>query len=87
MTVSTEPLRSVATCSSGPARWRRPVIWGGLGAFVLVGLALNWNWLVAVGALPILIGALPCLAMCALHLCSMRKGGAETSANAAIPPR
>src|SRR3546814_9595473 len=33
---------------------------------IVAGLALNWSWLVAVGIAPILLGVLPCLAMCAL---------------------
>jgi hypothetical protein len=41
---------------------------------MVLGLVFNWHWLVAAGALPILFGVLPCLAMCALHLCSMGKG-------------
>ncbi|MCI0429309.1 MAG: hypothetical protein L0210_02020 [Rhodospirillales bacterium] len=47
-----------------------------LGAAVIaVGLALNWSWLVAIGAAPLLLAALPCVAMCALGLCMMPKGG------------
>ena len=37
------------------------------------GLALGWSWLAAVGVLPILLGVLPCAAMCALGLCMMPK--------------
>jgi hypothetical protein len=62
-----------AACSPATALWRKPVVWLGLGAVVLAGLALNWNWLVAAGALPIFFGPVPCLAMCVFHLCSMRK--------------
>jgi hypothetical protein len=55
------------------------------------GLALNWNWLTAVGAAPILIGLAPCAAMCALGLC-MRGGGAKScaphgKADAGPPPQ
>ncbi len=39
---------------------------------VIAGLALNWSWLVAAGIAPILLGVLPCLAMCALGLCMHR---------------
>lgn len=34
-------------------------------AAVAAGLALNWGWLTAVGAAPIILAALPCAAMCA----------------------
>jgi hypothetical protein len=47
-----------------------------LGAAVIAaGLALNWGWLVAIGVAPLLLTALPCIAMCALGLCMMPKGG------------
>lgn len=34
-----------------------------------VGLALGWDWLTAIGIFPILVGVLPCLALCALGVC------------------
>jgi hypothetical protein len=47
-----------------------------LGAAVIaVGLALNWSWLVAIGVAPLLLTALPCVAMCALGVCMMPKHG------------
>ena len=57
---------------------RRIVLLAGLGALG-AGLALNWNWLTAVGAAPILLALAPCAAMCALGLC-MRGGGAKSCA-------
>jgi hypothetical protein len=36
---------------------------------VVVGVALNWSWLVASGIAPILLTALPCAVMCGLGLC------------------
>ena len=33
------------------------------------GMAMNWSWLVAIGAAPLIIAILPCAAMCALGLC------------------
>lgn len=71
------PTRSVpndAAGSSAMSLWRKPTIWIGLAALIAAGLIFNWSWLVAAGALPILFGVLPCLAMCGLHLCSMGKG-------------
>ena len=41
----------------------------------IAGAALNWSWLVALGVAPILLTALPCLAMCALGLCMHRAFG------------
>lgn len=41
-----------------------------LGAAIIVlGAAFNWSWLLALGIAPLLVSALPCLAMCALGLC------------------
>jgi hypothetical protein len=46
------------------------------------GAVLNWGWLVAIGVAPILLAALPCAAMCALGLCSMKgKGGGACGKN------
>ena len=46
-----------------------------LGGLALVaGAAFNWSWLVAAGIAPLLLTALPCVAMCALGLCMHKKG-------------
>jgi hypothetical protein len=51
-----------------------------LAALALVsGLALNWSWLVAAGIAPLLLGVLPCVAMCALGLCMNRMAGKSCS--------
>jgi len=42
--------------------------------------ALNWRWLVAVGAVSVLVSTLPCLLMCSLGLC-MHKFVGRTGAN------
>ena len=38
-------------------------------AIVALGMYLNWGWFVAVGLAPLVLGVLPCAAMCALGLC------------------
>lgn len=45
-----------------------------------IGLYLKRDWLITVGVAPVLIGLLPCAAMCALGLCmgGMKKGGANS---------
>ena len=79
--------------SSSPAQikpiWRDPVqaaryylsgwrAWVGLAAVVIgAGFVLKWNWLVAAGIAPLLGAVLPCMAMCALHLCMNRSGGSD----------
>ncbi|AYE87219.1 hypothetical protein B5M07_14455 [Sulfitobacter sp. D7] len=44
------------------------------------GTALNWDWLTAVGAAPLILSLAPCAAMCALGLC-MRGGSAGCAKN------
>jgi hypothetical protein len=52
-----------------------------LGAIVLgLGLFFKWNWLVAAGVTPLLISALPCVAMCALGLCMTKMGSGAPAA-------
>jgi hypothetical protein len=46
---------------------------------VVIGAALNWSWLVAVGIAPLLLTVLPCAAMCALGLCMNRMAGGSCS--------
>ncbi len=48
------------------------------GAALAAGLALNWSWLVAAGIAPILISALPCVAMCVFGLCCMNRGSRKS---------
>lgn len=43
---------------------------------VAAGMVLNWGWLVAAGVAPMILGVLPCVAMCALGLCMTKKSGA-----------
>jgi hypothetical protein len=49
---------------------------------VVIGGALNWSWLVAVGIAPLLLTVLPCAAMCALGLCMNRMAGGSCSTEA-----
>jgi hypothetical protein len=56
-------------------------------AIVAIGLALNWSWLVAVGAAPLILTFGPCVAMCALGLCmSMRNGSPAHAEKPGIGP-
>jgi len=65
-------------CASGSrsmlGNWK---LWLVLAAVALVaGAAFNWSLLVAVGAAPLLIAVLPCVAMCALGLCAHKRAQA-----------
>jgi hypothetical protein len=57
------------------------VLLGGLAlALIGVGLAWQWSWLVAIGVAPLLVGATPCVVMCALGLCIHRMCSSAGSA-------
>ena len=73
-----------AGCHPGTPVWRRRLLWGGLFIATLAALMLNWHWVVAAGAVPVLLGALPCAAMCLLHLCSGRKDGTQPDENRVV---
>ena len=61
-------VRSIATS--------RPGLIAIAAAVIGSGLALNWTSLVALGAAPLILGILPCAAMCAVGLC-MPMGGSK----------
>jgi hypothetical protein len=65
------------------ARDRRVLIAAGVLALVL-GAALNWSWLIAVGVAPVLLAVFPCAAMCALGVCAMSMN--RSLPDAATPP-
>lgn len=61
---------------------------GGRRGLVILAVAalaaaafLNWGWLVAIGAAPLLLALAPCAAMCALGLCMNRMGGKSCSSD------
>ena len=45
-------------------------------ALIAAGMALNWGWLVAMGAAPLILSLAPCAVMCGLGLCMM--GGSKS---------
>ena len=71
--------------STGVIRAARRYLTGWRGLLLLAtialsaGAALNWSWLVAAGIAPLLITALPCVAMCALGLCANKMMGKSCS--------
>ena len=54
---------------------------GGAGA-----MFFGWDWLVAAGLAGIILGVLPCLAMCALGLCANRLMGGKQKPAEQTPP-
>ena len=61
-------------------RNRRAVIIFGLLVLTL-GMTLNWGWLTAVGAAPILLSLAPCAAMCAVGICCMKGNRKQKSSD------
>ena len=77
---------SLSKSPSVPANSLRPSVFGAAGRYLggrrglialaaaalILGTILGWSWLVAIGVAPLLLGLLPCAAMCALGLCMNR---------------
>jgi hypothetical protein len=65
----------------GIVRVVRPYLTGWRGLLLLAtialaaGAAFNWSWLIAAGIAPLIVTALPCVAMCALGLCANKMMG------------
>ena len=53
----------------------RRILWLIAAVALAAGLTLRWNWLVAAGVAPIIVGLLPCAAMCALGFCAFKAVG------------
>ena len=54
-------------------RGRRSMLVAGI-AILGMGMALNWDWLAAVGAAPIILSLAPCALMCTIGICCMKGG-------------
>lgn len=52
-------------------------------ALIGAGMALNWGWLTAVGAAPLILALAPCAVMCGLGLCM--KSGSKSCDNKTDP--
>jgi hypothetical protein len=67
----------------------RNVLIGAIGVGGGGALFFGWDWLVAAGLAAVIIGVLPCLAMCALGLCMSRMGKKDDAAGttAPVPPK
>lgn len=69
---------SCCAVQSGKAS-SRPWLIGAAAVGIPLALWGGWDWLAATGLAAILIGVVPCLAMCALGLCMGRGKKAEPS--------
>ena len=52
-------------------------------AAVSLGAVLNWGWLTAIGAAPLILAIAPCAVMCVAGLCMM--GGSKTCTDESDP--
>lgn len=51
-------------------------------AVVAAGMALNWTWLAAIGAAPLILSLAPCALMCAAGVCM---SGSKSCAGKSVP--
>ena len=50
------------------------------------GLYLNWGWVTAIGAAPLILALAPCAVMCGLGACAMCKSKSCDNKSAAAEP-
>jgi hypothetical protein len=82
---STSRVWQIVTLGDRLGRRTAVVVW--LAGAIGLGLFLGWSWVVAAGVSSIVLGLLPCAAMCALGFCGGSPGkkcSEKTSAKA--PP-
>ena len=64
--------------AAGPSGLRIPFGRRGLilsaMAVIAAGSWLNWGWLTAIGAAPLILSLAPCALMCGLGICCMKSG-------------
>ena len=61
---------------------RRGLILAAMAA-IAAGLWLNWGWMTAIGAAPLILALAPCAVMCGLGLCM--KGGSKSCSSKSNP--
>ncbi len=68
-----------------PKLGRRGLILAAM-AIIGAGLALNWGWVTAIGAAPLILALAPCAVMCGLGLCMMCKSDSCDKKSSATEP-
>ena len=66
--------RSFSSRLTDRLRGRSPLLVAGI-VVVGTGMALNWDWLTAIGAAPIILSLAPCALMCTVGICCRKKEG------------
>ena len=65
--------QSLVTRLTRRLRGRRPLLLAGI-TMLAAGMALNWDWLTAMGAAPIILSLAPCALMCTVGICCIKGG-------------
>jgi len=65
--------QSLVTRLKRRLRGRRPLLLAGI-TMLAAGMALNWDWLTAMGAAPIILSLAPCALMCTVGICCIKGG-------------
>lgn len=65
--------RSLISRLTGKLRGRRLLLVAGI-TMLGAGMALNWDWLTAMGAAPIILSLAPCALMCTVGICCIKGG-------------
>ena len=68
-----------------PKLGRRGLILAAM-AIIAAGMALNWGWLTAIGAAPLILAVAPCAVMCGLGVCAMCKSESCDKKDSAAEP-
>ncbi len=63
--------RSFRSRLTGMLHGRKPLLVAGV-AILGAGMVLNWGWLTAVGAAPIILALAPCALMCTVGICCIK---------------
>ncbi len=84
MSISCQTASRKAEAGCGERTPSSRILLIGGGALTVGALALGWPYLAAAGLVPLVLSVLPCLAMCALHLCRRPGAKPEDAASTAL---
>ena len=54
-------------------------------AVIAAGFWMNWGWLTAIGAAPLILSLAPCAVMCGLGICCMKSGSKSCASKSNRP--
>ncbi len=81
------PAKPEISAGRAPLQWmtRKRLMFAGAATVIGSGMAMNWGWLTAIGAAPLIVGFAPCAAMCGLGLCMKGSTGKGCSKSTDTP--